>query len=270
MSARHSLKCITALTIAVLLVLLSGCGETLPGGSTTSGDDAPAGIYTNATQDTSSTTSTAPRYTMPTQISNPLTVPHIAQNPNFPTGCESVSTVMMLQYWGVDITVNDFIDNHLLCGRSPYGQGAEFLGDDPRKVFLGNPRSEDGWGCYAPTIVSAIRSIPQASSLVVEELYNVPLSTLCRDYIDEGIPVVIWATISMGKASPGKQWKLADTGVMFTDWVLPMHALVLVGYDDTYYYFNDPMTSAPAHKYTKIAAETAYSALGQQAVLVKP
>ena len=42
-----------------------------------------------------------------------ISVPYIDQSVNYPTGCESVSTVMLLQYLGYEITVDEFIENYL-------------------------------------------------------------------------------------------------------------------------------------------------------------
>ena len=42
-----------------------------------------------------------------------IQVPYIDQSVKNPTGCESVSTVMLLQYLGYEITVDEFIENYL-------------------------------------------------------------------------------------------------------------------------------------------------------------
>ena len=42
-----------------------------------------------------------------------ISVPYIDQSVKYPTGCESVSTVMLLQYLGYEITVDEFIENYL-------------------------------------------------------------------------------------------------------------------------------------------------------------
>ena len=39
-----------------------------------------------------------------------ISVPYIDQTEQYPTGCESISAVMMLQYLGYDITPEQFID----------------------------------------------------------------------------------------------------------------------------------------------------------------
>ena len=39
-----------------------------------------------------------------------ITVPYIDQSIKYPTGCESVSAVMLLRFLGYDITVDEFIE----------------------------------------------------------------------------------------------------------------------------------------------------------------
>lgn len=40
-----------------------------------------------------------------------IQVPHINQTEKYPTGCESISAVMLLQYLGIDITPERFIES---------------------------------------------------------------------------------------------------------------------------------------------------------------
>ena len=42
-----------------------------------------------------------------------LDVPVLSQWPDFPTGCESVSAVMLLSYHGYDVDVSTFVKNFL-------------------------------------------------------------------------------------------------------------------------------------------------------------
>ena len=44
-----------------------------------------------------------------------IEVPYIDQSVKYPTGCESVSAVMLLKYLGYEITVDEFIKNCLEC-----------------------------------------------------------------------------------------------------------------------------------------------------------
>ena len=47
-------------------------------------------------------------------------VPFISQLVKYPTGCESVSAVMVLNWAGVGVTVDEFIDRYLAVGTAPY------------------------------------------------------------------------------------------------------------------------------------------------------
>jgi len=198
-----------------------------------------------------------------------LDVPCINQRERYPTGCESVSAVMALQYWGVDITVEEFIDNHLAMGAAPTaGKNGERTGCSPWNAFPGNPYSKSGYGCYAPVIVNAVNDLKDRRKLDVQAHYGKPIETLCRDYIDKGIPVIFWATLDMQPARTGNSWTDDASGKQI-QWVAPMHCLLLIGYDDACYYFNDPWQQK-AQAYPKAAVKTAYESIFAQAVVIQP
>lgn len=182
-----------------------------------------------------------------------IDVPYISQLPEYPTGCESVSTVMALNYAGADISVDTFIDDYLDKKNDTYNF-------DPNVCFGGDPRSSSGIGCYAPVIKKALDKILAGSSLYGENVTGASLSELCSEYIDNGIPVITWATTDMEEAYPGKQ-------LATMQWIAPEHCLLLVGYDDRCYIFNDPQRSAEYH-YIRADVEAAYQALGRQAVVI--
>ena len=64
----------------------------------------------------------------------------------------------------------------------------------------------------------------------------------------------------------GPQWKLLDTGETFT-WISNEHCMLLVGYDEDSYYFNDPYAGKLV-KYEKETVEQRYSELGKQSISV--
>ena len=196
-----------------------------------------------------------------------LDVPYMNQKKDYINACESISTVMALHYLGIDITVDDFINKYLDKGKVPYyDENGVYTGSDPWKVFPGDPTDETGWGCYAPVIVNALNKFLDKDTYDVQELYNEKISTLCSEYIDKGVPVIFWATINMQAPYKGASWKLMDSDKEFT-WIRPMHCVLLIGYDDHYYYFNDPWRNK-ASKYKKADVERAYRGLYQQAVVV--
>ncbi|MCL1914993.1 MAG: C39 family peptidase [Eubacteriaceae bacterium] len=198
-----------------------------------------------------------------------LDIPFIYQREEYPTGCESVSTVMALNNLGIDISVSDFIDNYLDIGQAPHiDESGVWSGCSPWKAFPGDPYSNSGYGCFAPVITNALSKFLDPEKHEVLELYNWPIDELCCRYINNGIPVVLWASINMRPASQSSYWYDEETGEK-VDWVTPMHCSLLVGYDDDCYYFNDPWKDK-GFAYLKSDVEQAYEAMYSQAVVIKP
>ena len=196
-----------------------------------------------------------------------LDVPYINQRKDFPNGCESVSAVMALQYFGVDITPYDFIENYLDMGRSIYIENGEYMACDPRQMFPGDPRKSTGWGCYPEVIKKAIDKM-NLKNIRPVILKDTSLNTLCKEYIDNKIPVVFWATIDMYAPSEYITWRINDGSGRTHTWTSPFHCLLLVGYDDDNYYFNDPWRQKNK-AYSKKDVEIAYSGLGREALVLE-
>ena len=182
-----------------------------------------------------------------------IDAPFISQMPDYPTGCESVATVMALQHAGVHKTVLSFINSYLYRTSLPF---------DPNISFDGDPRdTRNSYGCYSPVIKKALDKCfqsPEISFYKAVELKNVSLQQLCSDYIDKDIPVIMWATIDMKPWYNGDHWYYNGKKIQ---WIAPEHCLLLVGYDDEHYIFNDPLKSKPFTYYKKAAVEQAYAGL---------
>ena len=200
----------------------------------------------------------------PSGQSKIIDAPFISQMPNYPTGCESVATVMALQYAGKNISVDTFIDQYLPIGPLNPLLPVSF---DPYITFGGNPRTMDGYGCYALVIKIALDKIFANTYYTAENITGVSLPELCSKYIDNNIPVIVWATMEMQTPWISKTWT-AWTGRKI-QWVAPEHCLLLVGYDDYFYYFNDPRDSKARTYYRKEAVDRAYKAQGSQAVVIQ-
>ena len=52
-------------------------------------------------------------YLRPMEPAAVLAVPNILQNPELPTGCESVALTMLLHYWGYDTLKTEIADHYL-------------------------------------------------------------------------------------------------------------------------------------------------------------
>ena len=193
-------------------------------------------------------------------------VPLIHQFPEFPTGCESVSAVMALKYYGENITVTRFIDDYLPKSRDFYFDGDIKYGPDPYRYFIGDPKTAASFGCMAPVIETALKNYLDDDSRVVNTTGK-KLNELCSDYIDKDIPVLVWATIGMLETQPINSWYLSDNK-RFT-WPGNEHCLLLVGYDEGNYYFNDPY-SGKCISFEKSLCDDRYGELGMQSIVIMP
>ncbi|MBR4073328.1 MAG: C39 family peptidase [Clostridia bacterium] len=191
-------------------------------------------------------------------VSKIIDAPFISQVSKYPTGCESVSAVMAMNYLGLDISVDNFIDKHL-----EMGPAANF---DPNLCFGGNPRTSSGMGCYAPVIEKAAKSAAKGFGIAVTRTEGSTIASLCKNYIDKNIPVILWAT--QGMQTPRNGVKITYNGKTI-QWIAPEHCLLLVGYNENNYIFNDPLKSKN-YSYSRNAVENAYYGLGAQAVILSP
>ena len=188
----------------------------------------------------------------------------ISQLPHLPTGCESVSAVMALQYHGEEVSTEDFIEQCLPMSRDFYYQDGRLNGPDPNAHFLGDPRQKNSYGCFAPVIEKALIRYFGSSERIVNTT-GTSLPELCRQYIDCGVPVIMWASIRMEPIKSGTIWFLPD-GEKFV-WPSGEHCVLLIGYSDTHYYVNDPYVGNTC-AYEKAIVEQRYREMNRQSIVI--
>lgn len=193
-------------------------------------------------------------------------VPTLSQLPDFPTGCESISACILLQYNGYDISPDTFIDEYLHKSDDFYHNDGVCWGPDPYEYFIGDPRTNSSYGCMSPVIKNAINKI-----LGRDDWGGITdcdsLNELCRTYISRDIPVMVWVSMQMETPTPGSIWKLPDNSDY--QWLANEHCMVLVGYDNTHYYFNDPITGN-TEKFEKEISERRFAAFEYQSIVILP
>lgn len=192
-----------------------------------------------------------------------ISVPYISQENLLLTGCELVSAVMLLRFEGCYTSVYDFAD--AIPKQELYTKEGLLYGPHPDSAFVGDPYSSSGYGCYAPVVAETLnRFLPSGRQASASKERT--LSDLADRCTEEGQPALIWATMNMHSSSLGTWWIL-PSGEKF-QWTSGEHCLVLLGADDSFYYFNDPYESHGQVAYSRTLVEQRYRELGCQSVII--
>ncbi|MBR3182613.1 MAG: RICIN domain-containing protein [Eggerthellaceae bacterium] len=178
-------------------------------------------------------------------------VPCYMQNPELPTGCESVALTNALRYWGYKPSKTTIADSYM-----PYGDNGVYN-------FIGSPYDYSGWIICAPGITNtANKYLKQVGSdVVARNVTGTSLSGL-RTYLDRGQPVIVWTTIDMGEPG-GVQWYSDGYPLRNNN-----HAVVLTGYDpfDNSYKVADSLAGIIWRSGSRF--EYLYEEMGRQAVVL--
>ncbi|GHV24174.1 hypothetical protein FACS189465_0910 [Clostridia bacterium] len=214
-------------------------------------------------------------------------VPYINQK-EIVFGCEAVSATMLLQFYGYEISEKDFTDKHLIKRDWHEEEDGQAYGPDPNAAYPGNPYVSSGdncgFGSYAPSTAKSMETILDHAKHRTKVTTRLELEDLVKNYIDEDIPVLVWATMDMKPSSPGMRWiidfvdesldesivvkKKYKVGDEF-EWIRSEHCLVLVGYDDDNYWFNDPYENHGLISYHKELVKQRFEELGKQSVVIE-
>lgn len=183
----------------------------------------------------------------------------LLQLPSLPTGCEITSLTGVLNYWGYGIDKETMADNYLEKGEIGQVTGYE--------AFIGEPSTNEGYGCFAPVIVKAANKYlsEQNSFYRAYNLTGTAFEDLYKE-INQNHPVIVWATINMAEPKYYSQWKLSDGTY---SWIGREHCLVITGYNKNKnsVYVMDPLKGNV--KYDAVLLKTRYEQMFMQAVVIK-
>lgn len=163
-----------------------------------------------------------------------LDVIEFCQYPDYPTGCESVSLYMLLNYYGTDVTVEQIYDL-LPMGAQPYDdeQGVRH-GANPEREFVGDPRSEYSYGVFHEPIAKVAEQFRPG----VKTKKGAGIDDI-RAVLDTGNPVLAWY-VSAPMREIMYRWSWLDEKGETVSWPGGEHAVVICGYDDTSLTYRDP------------------------------
>lgn len=179
----------------------------------------------------------------------------LGQYPELPTGCEITSLTSVLNYYGYDVDKEVMADDYLEKGSGSF-----------YKMFLGNPRSEHGFGCMSQPIADAAKKYfdNNSADMIVENVSGMDLDEVFQ-YVAKGLPMIVWNT--MGMLPSYESYKYDADGETLT-WRSQEHCVVVIGYDYDagVVYVSDPMAGIVTRDMETF--RTRYEELNRQAVLV--
>ena len=188
-----------------------------------------------------------------------IDVPFINQNPELPTGCESVSLAMAFNALGYPTSKTELADNYMPIGGSYV------------TTFFGDPHKNDGTGIYPPGLVQTAQNYIDAK--------NIPLSPVdltdknFKDFykiIENGYPIVFWIT---GGLYDPYTYDDEDFHEMYNGrdypWITNIHCIVMNGYDteNGTVTFTDPLSGTRIYDEDRV--EYVYNKIGLAMTLIK-
>lgn len=183
----------------------------------------------------------------------------VLQEPELPTGCEITTLAEVLNYHGFNIDKEELCDNFM---------PVDYVGSvTMTQAYLGDPRSNNGFGCYSPVIV---KSAYEYFESIDSPCYAVDLSgTDFRDLfyqICQGRPVIVWATMYLMESYPNYKWTAGNgEDMIFNDY---QHCMAIYGYDlnEGIIYAGDPLVGNTTYSIDRF--EMIYDIMYKQAVVI--
>lgn len=213
------------------------------------------------------TTNSKDTESLPKETRVVLPVENIQQLPELPAGCEVTSTAIVMNYEGIKV------DKMVLATFLPKMEFPDKNGfwESPWNKFVGNPNLTY-YGCYSPVIIETFNACLKKNEIENFEIVDISDSSMEELYaqIDDGHPVIVWATMFMKESYTGRSsWYLQD-GTKF-NWRSNEHCLVLIGYDTdkNTVILSDPYDSKGTVEYDAELFESRYTELYKQALIIR-
>ncbi|WP_235918084.1 C39 family peptidase [Paenibacillus lutrae] len=189
-----------------------------------------------------------------------LDAPVIAQKPELPSGCEVTSLAMLLQYKGIQIDKMTLYDQ-MPKDTTPIvwtkdGSSIQSWGH-PNIGYVGDATGKSkGFGIYHKGLFPLLQQhVPSAIDLTGKSFDSY------EQHVSEGRPVVVWTTIGFGMPTNWTDW---NTSIGMIRTTFSEHAVLMVGYDETAVYVNDPWDGTKNLRIDKKQFIRVWEAMGKQ------
>lgn len=185
-----------------------------------------------------------------------LEMESINQNPELPTGCESVALTIVLNYFDFSLEKTTIADKYLLFDENNFAAG-----------YMGDPHTEEGAGVFPPGLVDTADHflVENGSPKRAFDLTGTDFSDL-YDYVAEGIPVIVWNSMYMMEPIPTSE--VCEYEGRMYQWFNNEHCVVFCGFDkeENVVFVQDPLEGLVERDAEEF--ERYYDTLGKNAMII--
>jgi len=190
-------------------------------------------------------------------------VPVIYQYPVLPTGCEATALTMLLQWYGVE-TTKEKVADALVKEPLPFEQDGKMKGGNPYRAFVGDPYTKESFGVFHGPIAQALNHFLPGKA---DDLTGLTFKDLINK-IDQNKPTIVWMSLDLKELRVTDIWEDINNCGEKIEWRSPEHCALLIGYDESNVFINDPHIGKTEKYPTKIFQDK-WEQLGSQAVTIK-
>jgi uncharacterized protein YvpB len=185
-------------------------------------------------------------------------VPTINQYPSYPSGCESISLLILLKYAGVNVTAEQIIAK-LSISERPYYVSSSRYGNDPEIYFIGNPTDIYGFGVYEKPIISVALNFKSDIKNITGSSLNDVLKVVMQRH-----PVQVWVAMDGISAYYAYTWTDELTGKTIF-YPAQFHSLVIIGFNQYQIITSDPSVGEVRY-FDRYYFEKSFDFFGRRAI----
>lgn len=183
----------------------------------------------------------------------------VMQEPELPTGCEVTALCQTLNFLGFDIDKEELADEFMPLDT----EGSTTM----NHAYIGDPKFCDGFGCLPPVIVQTADDYFKSinSPCYAVDMSDKKLEELFYQ-IEEGRPLIVWATIDLWECPNELRWTTEDGEEMWFNGM--QHCMTIYGYDldKNIVYVADPLRGNMEYDLEQF--ERMYELLEEKAVVI--
>lgn len=195
-----------------------------------------------------------------------LDVPLISQMPELQNGCEITSTAMLLDYTGAKVDKIGLADemkkDKTEIQRDEKGY-IRYWGN-PKDGFVGDVTGKEGIG-YS---IDPCALEPLVSKYYDKGALNLTGTSIkaLEENLKLGKPIVVWVTSDFSRPREFEYWKDKNGNEVKAYFLT--HAILLTGYDEENFYYNDPLNNKKDEKVSKGYFKTIWREMGEKALTI--